>query len=260
MNFKNYHIAESIEDVVTLMTKSKKNIILGGNHWLKMGDANYQTAIDISNLGLDTITETGDTLEIGGHVSLRQLETSPLILEYAPIVAEAISSIVGVQFRNTARVGASVYSRFAFSDVSSALLSLDAHVEIDGSKQVSIQEYQEMPRERHFVTKIIITKEDLSHAYFTMRHNSSSLPYMNMAMTKSQDDQWRISIGARPAKPMLALETMCLLNESDSQDIERLSKTLIKEAGFHGDQYASEAFRKHLSKVFLERGVSRLCG
>lgn len=259
MNFKNYHIAESIEDVLKQMNKSKKNIILGGNHWLKMGDANYNTAIDISNLGLDQIVDTGDTIEIGAHVSLRQLETSPLIQTHGKIIVEAISSIVGVQFRNTARLGASVYSRFGFSDVSAALLALDTYVEIDGDKQVPLSDYQVLPRERHFITKIIIMKEKVNHSYFTMRHNSTSLPYMTLAMTKNHENQWRVCVGARPKKPTLALKTMVLLNESEDICLKELQECLIEEADFSDDQYATKAFRTHLSKVYLERGVETLC-
>ena len=38
---------------------------------------------------------------------------------------DAVKSIVGVQFRNCATVGGSIFGRFGFSDVLSVFLSLD---------------------------------------------------------------------------------------------------------------------------------------
>lgn len=43
---------------------------------------------------------------------------------------ESLRHIVGVQFRNLATVGGSLWGRFGFSDVLTLLLALDAQVEL----------------------------------------------------------------------------------------------------------------------------------
>ena len=73
LQIKEYVKASSIEEAYQLNQK-KSNLIIGGMHWLKMGNRRNGTAIDLSGLGLDEITETDDSFEIGSMVSLRMLE------------------------------------------------------------------------------------------------------------------------------------------------------------------------------------------
>ena len=57
LKIKSYVKVNSIEEAYELNQK-KTAIVLGGMVWLKMGNRNISTAIDLSGLGLDTITET----------------------------------------------------------------------------------------------------------------------------------------------------------------------------------------------------------
>ena len=57
LKIKNYVKAESLEQAYELNQK-RTACVLGGMVWLKMGNRNIMTAIDLSGLGLDTITET----------------------------------------------------------------------------------------------------------------------------------------------------------------------------------------------------------
>lgn len=257
MKLKDYYRAQTIDEVVALINKSRKNVILGGSHWLGLGQATYNLGIDISELGLGEIGETDHDLEIGGNVSLRQLETNPTVARYAGILAEAVSGIVGVQFRNTARIGASVYSRFGFSDITAALLTLDAVVEIDGEKRLAMDDYLSMPKQRHFVTRIIIKKENLRYSYQAMRRNKTDIPYLIVAMSLSHGNLWRISVGARPGKSRLAYKTMAYLGQG-GRDIDEATSILLEEVGFCDNIHASEAYRRHLASVFLGRGIRQL--
>ncbi|MFQ7552525.1 MAG: FAD binding domain-containing protein [Blautia marasmi] len=45
-------------------------------------------------------------------------------------IRESLRHIVGVQFRNCATVGGSIWGRFGFSDVLTMLLALDTEVEL----------------------------------------------------------------------------------------------------------------------------------
>ena len=86
--------------------------------WLKMQRNRVDTAIDLSGLGLDQIEETGSEYRLGAMVTLRQLELHPGLDRLTQgAMAESVRHIVGVQFRNLATVGGSVFGRFGFSDV-----------------------------------------------------------------------------------------------------------------------------------------------
>ena len=56
LKIKNYVKAESLEQAYELNQK-RTACVLGGMVWLKMGNRVVTTAIDLSGLGLDTITE-----------------------------------------------------------------------------------------------------------------------------------------------------------------------------------------------------------
>ena len=117
LKIKQYVKAESLEQAYELNQK-KTNRIVGGMLWLKMSTAQIQTAIDLSGLGLDQIEETEDAWKIGCMVSLRDLELHEGLNELScNMIRESVRSIVGVQFRNLATIGGSIFGRFGFSDV-----------------------------------------------------------------------------------------------------------------------------------------------
>ena len=148
MTIREYKRAESLEEAWQLNQK-RQNRVLGGMIWLKMENINVGTAIDLSGLGLDMIDETDDSFSIGAMVTLRQLEEHPGLAAYTHgSVKEALRHIVGVQLRNLATVGGSIYSRFGFSDVLTLFLAMDCSVELYKGGIVSLQEYAERPYDR----------------------------------------------------------------------------------------------------------------
>lgn len=114
LKIKNYVKAESLEQAYELNQK-KSTCILGGMLWLKMSSRSFQTAVDLSGLGLDQIEETEEEFSIGAMVTLRQMEKHEGLNRFSDnAAAESVKSIVGVQFRNLATVGGSIFGRFGF--------------------------------------------------------------------------------------------------------------------------------------------------
>ena len=59
-------------------------------------------------------------------VTLRDLELDPGLNSYTDGAArESVRHIVGVQFRNLATVGGSIYGRYGFSDVLTMFLTME---------------------------------------------------------------------------------------------------------------------------------------
>ena len=99
--FANFFPASTIEEAYAELMKNRKNVLLGGTSYLRMGNTNYNTAVDISNVtDIDKITEKEDSFEIGAMVSFRQLETDKNLYQWFPVISTAVSDIVGVQLRN----------------------------------------------------------------------------------------------------------------------------------------------------------------
>ena len=130
LKFREYVRAESLEDAY-VRNQKKSAHILGGMLWLKMQNRTVQTVIDLSDLGLSGIEETEEEYRIGAMTSLRELELHKgLDAMTGGAVRESLRHIVGVQFRNLATVGGSIFGRFGFSDVLTMFLALDSWVEL----------------------------------------------------------------------------------------------------------------------------------
>ena len=89
--FTNFFPASTIEEAYNELVKNKKNVILGGTSYLRMGNMNYNTAVDISNVeDIDKIIEKEDSFEIGAMASFRQLETDKALYKYFPVISNAV--------------------------------------------------------------------------------------------------------------------------------------------------------------------------
>mgnify|MGYP003486363071 CR=1 FL=1 len=93
LTIKNYVKAESLEQAYELNQKRSAKV-LGGTLWLKMGNRNVQTAIDLSNLGLDKIEETEDAFKIGAMTTLRQIEKHAIVRLQHPTRLRKLASYV----------------------------------------------------------------------------------------------------------------------------------------------------------------------
>ena len=141
LKIKSYVKVKSVAEAYELNQK-KTAIVLGGMVWLKMGNRNISTAIDLSGLGLDTIQEFDDEFVIGCMTPLRELEINESLNEYTHgAIQESLRHIVGVQFRNCATVGGSIWGRYGFSDVLTMFLGMDTWVELYDAGKIPLTEF-----------------------------------------------------------------------------------------------------------------------
>lgn len=165
LTIQQYCKAKSLDEAYELLQKNRMNQIIAGMLWLRMQERTIPVAIDLCDLHLDMIEEDEDSFTIGAMTSLRALETHEGLQEaFGSLLTDALKDIVGVQFRNTATLGGSLYSRFGFSDVLCALLCLDAEVILHKQGRISLQEYAAMPYERDILTHVVLKKGAGKHS------------------------------------------------------------------------------------------------
>ena len=156
LKIKEYVKAESLEQAYELNQK-RTNCILGGMLWLKMSNRNVQKAIDLSGLGLNQIEETEEEFRIGCMTTLRELECHERLNQWCEgAVKDAVSDIVGVQFRNLATIGGSIFGRYGFSDVLTVFLAMDSYVELYKGGIVPLQEFAQMKRDNDILVRVIV--------------------------------------------------------------------------------------------------------
>ena len=238
LKIKQFVKVSSIEEAYEL-NQQKNNIVIGGMLWLKMQDRIINTAIDMSGLGLDKIEENDAEFRLGAMVTLRDMETHKSINEYfGNAVCDAVKNIVGVQFRNLATVGGSVFGRYGFSDVLTVLMALNAKVELYGQGIMSIEEFAAKPYDNDILLHVIIPKENRKARYSSVRNQST------------QDD-YRIAIGARPARAVVfSFERNTKLQER----LDEIDKKLVTESNNRADAN----YRHRVALVLARRSLSEL--
>ena len=260
LTIREYKQAATLEEAWQLNQK-RPNRVLGGMLWMRLSKGNVQTAIDLSALGLDTIEETETEFRIGAMASLRQLELHEGFTAYSEGAnKEALRHIVGVQFRNLATVGGSVFGRFGFSDVLTLLLVMDSYVELYKGGIVPLADFVNMPYDRDILVRVIVKKTVAHYSYKSVRISKTDFPVLTCAAALTQEGV-QAAVGARPAKAALVkdaeqLATLPMTAEKAQAFAEYAAGLLPTETNPRG----SAAYRAHLIKVLTARCLTELGG
>ncbi len=293
---KEYVKPSSLEEAYQLC-KRRSSVVVGGMMWLKMENIQKQTIIDLSGLGLVGIEEDEEQFRIGAMTTLRMLETHPgLNREFDGIFRECTRHIVGVQFRNGATVGGSIYGRFGFSDILTCLMALDSYVELYHGGVMPLARFAAIPRsitERNILVRILIKKDGRRAAYRTVRRASTDFPLLACCVAKV-DGQWQISMGARPKKAETAVISgeaalgqmdlgeavrkqmdpgQAALKQADpeqtdpdsaesrmEQEAERIAREGAKAFSYGSNLRGSGAYRQVLAEILIRRLVRQIQG
>ncbi len=264
VKFANYHRAESIEDAYEILQKDKTNTIVGGGLWLKLSRREIDTAVDLCDLGLDTIEEDEDVIRIGAMTTLSRIEESDALRNVASgIFPRAVSFIMGVQLRNVATIGGSVMGRYGFSDCITPLLALDARLDFHERGTVPLVDFLHEKGKVTDILKAVIIEKSAAKGFFKkVQKTAHDFPILNVAIVKKEKGT-RIAIGSRPSVASLAKEAMEYLEKAPTPDeviiaeTARLAKETLKYSSNHR---ASAEYRAHLAEVYTRRGLMEVNG
>ena len=249
ITIQKYIRAQSLEEAWQL-NQNKRSRVLGGMLWLRLGRGSIGTAIDLCDLGLDKIEETDEEFSIGAMATLRDLETHAGLHAYTGgAIANAVKDIVGVQFRNMATVGGSIWGRFGFSDVLTVFLAMDSYVELYKGGIVPLEQFAKMKKDNDILVRLILKKTPCKVVYTSMRNQRTDFPVIACAVSY-MNGQYRASIGARPSRAML----LC------SQEREDFASFVAENTPTESNLRGSAPYRTHLIRVLVERSMNQLGG
>ncbi|NLO85760.1 MAG: hypothetical protein GX096_10085 [Clostridiales bacterium] len=251
---REYKRAASLEEAYTL-SQNRSNVVLGGMLWLKQQNRSVGVAIDLCDLGLDTIEEMEGSFSIGAMVTLRQLELDPKLNAYTHgMIAASVASIVGVQFRNVATVGGSIFGRYGFSDVLTAFLGLGASVELQGTGVMPLDDFIQMPHQRDLLVRIILPKGDLRAVYLSQRNTKTDFPVLTCALC-SRNGKVSCAIGARPQRAMLALGADGFDADFTPQSAAAFGDFIAQNISTGTNLRAGAEYRIQLARVLSKRAA-----
>lgn len=249
ITIQNYVRAQSLEEAWQL-NQNRLNRIIGGMLWVRLGRGSVHTAIDLCELGLDKIEETAEEFSIGAMVTLRDIELNESLNIYTNnAISNAVKDIVGVQFRNMATVGGSIWGRFGFSDVLTVFLALDSYVELYKGGIIPLEQFTKMKPDNDILVKLIVKKTPCKVVYSSVRNQRTDFPVLTCALSR-MNGQYNASIGARPGRATLM--------QKDNADnfAEFVAENVPTASNLRG----SAAYRSHLIKVLVDRAMAELGG
>ena len=271
--YNQYVRAQSLDEAYELYQK-KPNFVLGGMLWLKMKNKTLGTAIDLCDLGLDQIDEDENEFRIGAYATLRQIETHEALNAYTHgAIAESVRHIVGVQFRNVATVGGSIWGRFGFSDVMTIFRALGAKVQLHKAGIMDLDEFAALPRTtRDVLVSVIVPKNAKGVVYLSQRNPSTDFPVLTCAVA-NRSGRYVAVIGASPymAEPVwdedgildgiadAKTDSNAALtdNSENNAKIDKFAEYVAEHIRFGSNIRAGAEYREIICRVLTRRAVTQ---
>jgi len=144
-----FHRPATIGEACALLAGRDDAMVYGGGTAVqileKQGVLFASDLVDLSRIpGLTDITETASGVRVGPMTPLRAVETSPVVRRVAPLAARVYGHVANPRVRNTASVGGNLAHGDYRLDPPTALLVLDATVELtssDGTRTLPLREF-----------------------------------------------------------------------------------------------------------------------
>jgi CO/xanthine dehydrogenase FAD-binding subunit len=245
-----YHRPQTLDEALTLLTQPD-TLPLGGGTLLSKPTTDSVQAVDLQLLGLDTLTKTGNNLELGAALTLQALLES----EHCP---EALKSALKLEaplnIRNTATVAGALVACDGRSTFASMLLAMDAKTMVN-SKQSSeetiaigdLLPLREQIRGK-LITKIVLPA-NTKLAFEYVSKTPADKPLVCAALAQWNSGRTRLALGGYGKSPMLAMDG------TEAEGLETAAKNAFHEAT---DEWASAEYRMDVAATLAKRCLQSL--
>ncbi|MCY0879720.1 MAG: xanthine dehydrogenase family protein subunit M [Firmicutes bacterium] len=268
-----YYRPQTVEETLALLQEVGDAKILAGGQslipMLNMRLAHPSALIDINSVrDLNEIQDEGTHLRVGALVRHHELEESPLIQRYAPIVAEAERHIGHTAIRTRGTIGGSLAHADPAAELPVLAVLENWDMEIasaSGSRRLPAQEFflgylitAVGPDE--LLTHVLMPKADgVSHfREFSLRHGDFAL--VSAAASLAVDSERRIqrlrlALGGVAETPWrdTALEAEFIGAAAEAEVWRRIADRAADAIEPPADIHASSAYRRQLARTLLVR-------
>ncbi|MFA5742244.1 MAG: FAD binding domain-containing protein [Candidatus Izemoplasmatales bacterium] len=259
MKIERYMKASSIADAFAILQERPDNKIIAGGAWLKLTDPVINTAIDLSLLGLNSISEQDNEIEIGAMTTLYTLEKSAIIQKmYDGILAQAAMKIMGITIRNIATIGGCIMGKFGFSDIITPLMAMEAILVFHQHQRMTLEAFLDSKANfQDVLIKIVIPKTEARGYFHKIALTSLDFAVLNIAVSR-KNSEYRIVFGSRPGVASRAFAAEQYLKELKNVSEDIINKAVdmaASECRFGTNQRGSAEYRLNLAKVYAKRGI-----
>jgi carbon-monoxide dehydrogenase medium subunit len=281
-----YHAPATLDEALSLLAQHPDEAkILAGGHSLvpamKLRLAMPQVLIDIGRIkDLAYIREEGDQILIGAMATHYQIESSDLLRERCPLMAETASQIGDVQVRNRGTIGGSLAHADPAADYPAAILALGAEIiaaSPNGERAIKAEDFfvdmlTTSLDAGEIIREIRISRPQgrYGQAYVKAAQPASGFAVIGVAAHVALDNDGNcqsasIGITGLGSKAFLLDKTAgslagknlsgadILTSNEVAQELDGLKAS--GQLNVNGDIYASEDYRLHLATVYVRRAV-----
>ena len=230
--------------------------------------------VDIGGLAdLRGIAASDGVLTVGALTRHVDLQKSPEIAAYAPLLADAIGHVAHPAIRNRGTIGGSLAHADPASELPACMVALGATIIVrgrHGERRISAEQFFTgicetalSPEELLIAVELPVVRKGSVHFFheFARRHGDYAIVGLAAQALLSGDQfaDLRLGFFAVGDRPLLAVAAKKLTNVAVTQAVLSDAAAMLNdELNPQQDQQASPAMRRHLAKVLLARCVSAL--
>lgn len=272
-----YHRPASVSEALQLLRSlPDAKLLAGGHSLLPMMKLRLTSPAHLIDLGrikdLRYIKESGSAVAIGALTTHWTIESSPLVQQNLPSLAECARSIGDVQVRNVGTIGGSLAHTDPAADYPAAVLALNAELVAEGPggrRTIAAGEFFTglfstalRPDEILIEVKVPVLPPRTGSAYLKFPHPASGFAVVGVAVvltldSKGRCEQARIGVTGvgpfayRPQRTEDALRGAAL----DDKTIAAAADKAGDGVDMNEDIFASADYRRHLAQVFTKRAI-----
>lgn len=262
-----------------LATHADDARLLAGGHSLlpmmKLRLAVPTLLIDIGRLAeLSDIRGQNGTITIGACTTHYAIETSDLLRQHCPLLAQTAAAIGDVQVRNRGTIGGSIAHADPVADWPAAVLALGAQVKLvhgSGERMVSADDFfvdmMTTAMESHEILTEIhvpVNPPRSGSAYLKVPQPASGFALTGVAaqVTLGADDTLQhvavgiTGVGSNPYRAH-ATESALLGQAATPQAIAQAAQLATEGVEALEDIHASPEYRLHLARVYTRRAMQQ---
>lgn len=206
--------------------------------------------------GIREAAEMRGGYRIGAMATLRQLEKHEGLNRLTDgAIKDCVRDIVGVQFRNLATVGGSLFGRFGFSDVLTFLMAAGAKAELYHGGIVTVEEFARMPFDRDILTHVIFPGKKQRIGWQSFRNSRTDFSVLNCCVSL-EEKETRCCVGARPMKAVCLRDEQGILKDGITPESARAFGRYVKENVKTGSNLrGSGEYRSMLAETLARRAL-----
>ncbi|HEY7167472.1 MAG TPA: FAD binding domain-containing protein [Candidatus Binatia bacterium] len=277
------HQPKNIAEASGMLTEFGENgrLYAGGTELLlamKHDLLRYQHLVDVKTIpGLTHIESKNGSIVIGGAVTHRNIERSPVVGQKLPVFGEMATKVANVRVRATGTLGGNLCFAEPHSDPATLLLALAAKARVEGRKgarTLSIDEliagaYETRLADDELLTSVEIPALTSAQRAAYVKFQIHERPTLGLALVLEvanggqEITKARAVVGSVSAFPARSDSVDARLTGARAKVEEQLqaaAEELASVADPVDDLQGSAEYKRHLIGVFLKRAFVKALG